>query len=151
MEKINLLEYINEKYKNSNKEVWNFKKEILKENFAQEKITELHIHKILYFLFGFFWKEYKKELFNANFEAWKYGPIEIDFRNKKNLEKLEIFINNNELKFLDKIIFNLLKYDVWNLVDESHKTLPWLENYIEGEIHSMIKIENIKKYFESLQ
>lgn len=46
----------------------------------ESNVSELHIHKILFILYGAFYKEFNKELFNQNFQAWKYGPVEIDYR-----------------------------------------------------------------------
>ncbi len=149
MEKNNIISLIKGKYIETKKEVFDFNKNVLK-NKEFGEITELHMHKILYFLFGYFWKEYKKELFSPDFEAWKYGPIEINYRNNE-LEKFDdLSLDKNELKFIDGIIFGLLKYDVWSLVDESHKTSPWINNFDENVEHIKIDKEEIKKYFEAI-
>ena len=72
----------------------------------ENKISELFMHKILFFIYGGFYKNFKKDLFEPNFETWKYGPVEIDYRKefkkdenssfkKFNLDKLKL---NNEEK-----------------------------------------------------
>lgn len=76
-----------------------------------------------------FIKILKKELFNANFEAWKYGPIEIDFRQMKKdpkikFEKFNIFLSKEESKYLFELTCDLLtKTSPWMLVDISYETL----------------------------
>ena len=85
---------------------------------------ELLIHKILYIIYGNFYARFEKELFQrANFEAWKYGPVEIDFRRyfdkNKNLsgqEKIKIFskfnvkLTEEEKDFLFKIVKKTLRF-----------------------------------------
>ncbi|MDE5767016.1 MAG: DUF4065 domain-containing protein, partial [Malacoplasma sp.] len=81
----------------------------------ENKISELFMHKILFFIYGGFFKNFKKNLFEPNFEAWKYGPVEIDYRkefkkNKKSsfqkfsLNKLKL--NSEEKKYLKITISN---------------------------------------------
>ena len=87
---INLINYINEIYHNLMKET---------DNMEQIDISELHMHKILFILYGKFLSKFNIELFNANFLAWKYGPVEIDYRNKK-LEKFNnISLSNEQFNF----------------------------------------------------
>ena len=93
--KINLINYINEIYH-----------KLMNETDGMEEIdiSELHMHKILFILYGKFLSKFNIELFNANFLAWKYGPVEIDYRNKK-LEKFNnISLTSEQFNFLNFIL-----------------------------------------------
>lgn len=144
---MNLIDLIQEKFEFLNKENIKFNDE---NNINEElKVSELQAHKILYFLYGYFWKEYEKELFKANFEAWKYGPVEVDFRKNK-ISKFDIKLNEIEKKFTEEKISQLLNYGVWFLVEQSHLTKPWIDNY-SSEVNckwKKIKNKEIKDFFK---
>ena len=40
-----------------------------------EKISNLRIQKLLFFIYGFYWKEKKEEIMPIVFEAWQHGPV----------------------------------------------------------------------------
>ena len=117
--KINVLDFINQ----VNTELFM----VINDNQKEENPIsefELLIHKILYMIYGNFYARFEKELFQrANFEAWKYGPVEIDFRRyfdkNKNLsgqEKIKIFskfnvkLTEEEKDFLFKIVKKTLRF-----------------------------------------
>lgn len=156
--KINLISLINE----LNNEIWNNKNENFKlkkscEDTSEDfKISELFMHKILFFTYGSFYKNFKRELFKGNFEAWKYGPVEIDYRNeilKKNFsfDKFNIYlVYEDEKIYLNKVITYLLKCSVWMLVEISHDTSAWRNNYDPTKNNCKISKEDIIKSFESI-
>lgn len=41
----------------------------------KESISNLRLKKILFFLYGYYWKADKKEIIDIDFEAWHYGPV----------------------------------------------------------------------------
>ena len=66
-----------------------------------ERISQIKLHKMMYFLFAYWggfikrgqdnpdyveedMSKYKKYLFDGRFEAWTYGPVLIDIYNGKN-------------------------------------------------------------------
>ena len=120
-------------------------------------VSELYMHKILYILYGNFYTKYKKELFfNADFRAWKYGPVELDYRSfyrdcKKDNKivvpsKFNINLNSDELKFVKKEINHLLQFSPWSLVDFTHTTEAWIDYYKEEE-NNKIPISAIQESF----
>lgn len=128
MEKTNLIKLINEENNKKLKELESDSKE--KDKFNEtEQISELRMHKILYFIYGYFYKEFKKALFEAKFEAWTYGPVETDYRYLRNISKYDIKLSKKEFSFLEKLISKLLNYSIFSLVEESHLTRPWKENF----------------------
>lgn len=45
------------------------------QGFSNIDVNNIKFQKILYFLYGIYWKETKKELFEPKFKAWKFGPV----------------------------------------------------------------------------
>lgn len=154
MEDINLIDLIKEQNQTLLKRIWLFKKEgndWKKFNQENNDLKELKIHKILYFQFGYFFKKFNKPLFDANFEAWRYGPVEKDYRNKE-LKKFNIQPTSEEKKYLEDITSNLLKYSTYTLVEQSHLTDPWKNNHKgDKEKWKEIPIKEIEKYFSKNQ
>ena len=144
---VNLIDLINEENNNLNQATTN--------QFEENTISELQMHKILYLLFGEFYLEFNKNLFEQpNFEAWKLGPVEIDFRkgfkeNKINqIKKFNIFLNYKEIIFLKELVKKLLRHSAWYLVDITHTSNAWIDNY-DGKEDSRNKIseKDIKEKF----
>ena len=144
---VNLIDLINEENNNLNQATTN--------QFEENTISELQMHKILYLLFGEFYLEFNKNLFEQpNFEAWKFGPVEIDFRkgfkeNKINqIKKFNIFLNYKEITFLKQLVKKLLRHSAWYLVDITHTSNAWIDNY-DGKEDSRNKIseKDIKEKF----
>lgn len=125
--------------------------------FIDENITisELHMHKIMFHVYGAFYKHFKKELFNANFEAWKYGPVEINYRNilKSGSKDFSLFNINFELtdkqnEYLDNVIDLLLKKSAWELVELSHLIPAWENNFDINKEHCKIPNKDIQESFK---
>lgn len=137
--------------------------------------TQVKVHKTLYLLYAFYGATYgqlynqeKKEdfegqfypryLFEANFQAWGYGPVEYDVycreKNKKYESVNELPINletpegNNIKKFIDDLVSQTDRLDDFSLVDRTHQDNAWLDSYLEGEQYTKIKNENIIKEYQ---
>ena len=144
---INLIDFIYQENNNLNQTV--------AAEFEENNVSELHMHKILYLLFGLFYRKFKRDLFaDANFEAWKYGPVEVDFRiafkNKalKGLTKFNLVLTKAEIVFLTKLTKKFLCYSPWLLVDITHTSDPWSNNYNDQMIsRNKITVEEIHKNF----
>lgn len=150
---MNLIKYINET-----------NKKIAKSLFVSSKediiISELQMHKILFILYGAFYKHFKKELFDANFEAWKYGPVEVNYRkcfkkdqinrDYKNFD-IKIKLLKKESEYLDELINILLKKSVWTLVELTHLIPAWKNNFNENKQNCKIPKEDIFKSFEAIE
>lgn len=149
--RINLIEFIKEINNGLTK---NTKELDLNE---ENNVSELHTHKILFIVYGAFYTKFKRELFEANFCAWKYGPVEIDYRkyvknkNQFNLDKFNIVLNDNEEKiYLSHLIEKLLKFSPWSLVEYTHSLNAWINNYdYEGNKLNSIPKEDIFMSFEN--
>lgn len=135
--KVNLIEFMNEINRNLTTAY---------DGMKATELSELHVHKILFIQYGMFYKEFQKELFKPNFQAWKYGPVEIDYRRYiDNKDKLDNFfttqLNENQIKFLTKITEKLVKTSPWYLVDITHGFDCWLNNYHENSTNNHNRIE----------
>lgn len=111
--------------------------------------------KILFHVYGAFYKHFKKELFNANFEAWKYGPVEINYRNilKSGSEDFSLFdikfkLTNKQNEYLDNVIDLLLKKSAWELVELSHLIPAWENNFDINKEHCKIPNKDIQESFK---
>ena len=136
---VNLIDLINEENNSLN--------QVDTEELEEDNVSELQMHKILYLLFGEFYKKFNKNLFNnSNFEAWKLGPVEVDFRwafkNKKikEITKFNLFLNEEEICFLKLLIQKFLHFSVWSLVKITHSSDAWIHNYSDVDNASRNKI-----------
>lgn len=149
--KINLIDFIKEI--NSKLSKYTKEQDLNEEN----NVSELHIHKILFIIYGAFYTKFKKELFKPNFQAWKYGPVEIDYRRYiKNHEpfdfdKFDVSLKENKEKmYLSNLITKLLKFSPWSLVEYTHSLDAWIDNYdCEDKELNLIPKEEIFKSFEN--
>lgn len=125
---------------------------------GKNEITELQMHKILFFVYGSFYNQFKKELWNANFQAWKYGPVEINYReiSRDDNKKYDLFdfkfeINNEQKEFLKILIERLLKTSVWALVDFSHYLNCWKLKYESFEKQQKMDKKEIFNDFKNIR
>ena len=138
--------------------------------FQFPEIRPLKLQKGLYFLFAFYINTYSieprqdiietesnfpKYLFDANFEAWTYGPVIRDvylkFKNKEYTprqykfdekdKEIEIFIND--------VMEMISKKSDFTLVDRVHEDLAWQKAYQKQKC-SILDIKDIEaEYLKS--
>ncbi len=114
--------------------------------------SELKMHKMLYFIYGLYYKKYGKELFDAKFQAWRYGPVEVNYRYKSNKGiGFEISFNENESEYISSILEKFMLLDTWTLVEMTHETTPWKLAYDTGKRFAEISNNSIKEYFKNLE
>lgn len=141
--------------------------------------TPLKIQKTLYFLWAFYSATYGNiqydsdeknefdlqdgvyppELFEPDFEAWRYGPVinkvyaaykgnEIKELNSKEIEN-KMSTGKTEKKEILLFIINLVnqinEVNDFGLVQRSHKDKAWKDAYDEGKQHCKIDSEQIKQ------
>ena len=132
---------INDKFKVNNKE--------------KRNLTQLEMHKLLYITYLYFLNKTKKILFDAQFEAWQYGPVirklyrnplkqnpkDINYMfkyfQKISNEIIEKFDKNKNIIWLkkDKDFTEIVtKGNIKNWIELTHKTDPWKETSVYGII-----------------
>lgn len=144
-----------------------------------DKISPLRLQKTLYFLFAYYGasygsmsesKEYKESqnemmnlppyLFNAEFEAWQYGPVlrEVYFGHKYNnfVEECKFDPSNIEIQdetmrvevieYLKELIRNTSEVSDFGLVERSHEDDEWNAKIsIQGTMDNDNIIEEYKE------
>ncbi|MBZ2406142.1 Panacea domain-containing protein [Liquorilactobacillus hordei] len=136
--------------------------------------TPLKIQKGLYFLWAFYsatygninyeegetefnlQDEYPNELFAADFEAWRYGPVLPDvYRKFKNGEYDDIddtYVPETEnekevMSFIDDLISQINGINDFGLVTRSHQDEAWKKSF-KNENHCKMHKEDIKEDYE---
>lgn len=144
--------------------------------FIKERIgndlTPIRLQKTLYFLWAIYSGtygvmgnakeieddyEYPKYLFDAEFEAWQYGPViydvYFDFKegNYNNLENTFVAKNKQEKdieNYLISLIDDLAKFSDFQLVQRSHDDRAWKEVYSPMKYRAKMNKEDIQKEYE---
>lgn len=92
-------------------------------------MDEMKMHKLMYFANRESLIKYKSPLFNAVFEAWKFGPVLLDVR-KEYRHRNPFFHHSGKVSSQTKelLSFVISKYgnlDSWKLSSLSHEELSW--------------------------
>lgn len=101
-------------------------------------ISNLKLQKLLYFS----WLEYYRKtcalLFEEEFQAWKYGPVvpSVYYDNWCNAanvlvvsKPVSVDIDNDTLAFLKGMLRTYDRFSFLEMVDISHGSKPWKDNY----------------------
>lgn len=133
--------------------------------------TPIKLQKTLYFVWAFYAatygnidydteSEFKEEdtyplyLFKANFEAWKYGPVDNDVYSWNKSDVINNFTESfvpettqdKEIKlFLDDIISQVDNVNDFCLVERSHKDKAYKSVYNDNELHTSMNNNDIKR------
>ena len=141
--------------------------------------TPLKIQKTLYFLWAFYSATYGNiqystddqsefdlqdgayppELFEPDFEAWRYGPVinkvyaayKGDKIKKLNSNEIQDKISTGEsekrevLLFINNLVDQINEVNDFGLVQRSHKDKAWKDAYNENEQHCKIDSNQIKQ------
>lgn len=135
----------------------------LKENL--NPFTDLKLQKALYFLWAYYsamygdsdMDEYPSELFKANFEAWKYGPVISnvyrDYKNGNYENLVSDFSPENSMEkdvkqFIDEMIKQFNDISVFGLVNRSHADHAWRDVYRDGESHISMNNNTITEEYK---
>lgn len=145
--KINLIDFLND----TNNELLSST-----DGMAKNNLSELQIHKILFLEYGMFYNKFHKELFNPHFEAWKYGPVEVNYRKNINnpmvlTELFSVSLNEEEFKYLKQLSKDLIQISPWTLVDVTHTLDSWIKNYKDGSSHQSINPKDIREDFKNFR
>lgn len=140
--------------------------------YKYKKIPSLKLQKNLYFLFAFYSGNYQVEekegisevsysypryLFNADFEAWTYGPVirEVYNKNKNNgysAKKFEFNMNSTIDKeisnFINDVSEMIMNKSDFALVDRSHEDRVWKNAIAQGSSTPMKKEDIENEYKE---
>lgn len=128
-------------------------------------VTPIALQKLLYYCQGFFTAFYGKRMFKEDCKAWIYGPVYTMIYQKykkysyekifeKSVYSVEEIIDDEKKKVIDSVINSFGIFSSSTLAKMTHEEKPWIEarkGLKDEEIsNKVIKISDIKKYFESV-
>lgn len=115
-------------------------------------VSNLKLQKLLYFSWLEYYKRTGRPLFDEEFQAWKYGPVvpsvyyeywcnaaNILFSSKRTSEP----IDEATLDFLQEMLRAYDKVSVSEMVERSHRSKPWIDNY-EVRMKNNIPLSDMK-------
>lgn len=121
------------------------------------RMTNLKLQKTLYYIQGYYSKEYDEALLDQSFEHWPYGPVVpsvyFDYC-AFGAEAIEIpetqeaifkEFCREEKRFIEKIIDKCLTYSASELVHKTHQETPW----IKAKKTKIIDFNEIRRYFKT--
>lgn len=109
---------------------------------ANEKgdvMTNLRLQKLIYYAQAWYLANYKKPLFEEDFEAWIHGPVlpplYEDYKERGgqpiikdvSLEEVEKCFSKTELEFLDEVAEVYMPYTAYQLEAMTHREDPWIK------------------------
>ena len=118
-------------------------------------LTPLKLQKLLYLAQGWSFVWDNKPLFKEKFEAWQYGPVNVDVYNHFHRygrgeipfsESVSSVNDSDAQSTLDAIWRDYSGYSAFALVDLTHSQEPWRR---ADFYHQVISTEDIKSYFQS--
>lgn len=152
VDKESLVRYMINKYKND----------------YSDDITPIKLQKGLYFLFAFWGgmirkakndllsseldiKKYDEYLFEPNFEAWTYGPVDYDIYSKFEYDNEMFSIEQNKTlicdkftrSFIDNYLDRIFITNDFSLIDLSHEDNAWRNVYNDPMKHIKMNPESI--------
>lgn len=121
----------------------------------RRSLTSLKLQKLLYLAQGWSYVWDNRPLFQDEFEAWQYGPVNAEvYSYFKKYGRNEIpehegsdrFLDKDSRETLDAIWEKYCSFSAFELVELTHMQEPWANAYYENRT---IKNSDIKFYFQS--
>lgn len=121
----------------------------------RRSLTSLKLQKLLYLAQGWSYVWDNRPLFQAEFEAWQYGPVNAEVYNyfKKygrdeipEREGFEEYLDKDSRETLEAVWDKYCSYSAFELVELTHRQEPWKNAYRR---RGTIKNSDIKLYFQS--
>ncbi|MBD8839435.1 DUF4065 domain-containing protein [Paenibacillus sp. CFBP 13594] len=119
-------------------------------------ISPIKLHKSLYFLFAYYGATKNHWLFNAKFEAWKFGSVIREVYENQNSNYYNSFMikdavlsinNKREIKlFIEDLFTQIDSVSDFTLVERNHQDEVWKNAYRERPTTEIDKDELILEY-----
>ncbi|OGG99911.1 MAG: hypothetical protein A2600_12900 [Candidatus Lambdaproteobacteria bacterium RIFOXYD1_FULL_56_27] len=122
---------------------------------AGETVSNLQLQKLLYYAQGWHLAFFGKPLFDAQLQAWDHGPVQpFVYREYKHFSWSSITLPLHEAKkeedpFLDCIKWFYGAIHGKELERQTHKELPWLRTYRNGEMELIIPNSLLTEFFRT--
>lgn len=116
------------------------------------RIDEMKLHKLLYFTQRESFIQLRKPMFEACFEAWKYGPVMVSIRQHYKDDSLNYFISQKQFAeykpVFDMVFKTYAPQKSWSLSTLTHGEYSWKQarsGYDEQDVCEVeIKTEDIQ-------
>lgn len=129
---------------------------------VDEYLTQMKLHKLLYYAQGVYLALFSKRLFNDDILAWQHGPVVRDIYDRfKGSRELDENITDDEMKNYEKILEDTNRnmvlevvyetyssYSAGQLRNMTHEEDPWKEAWGKSNGDDIISDESIKEYFK---
>ena len=120
-------------------------------------ISNLKLHKLLYYAQAWYLVNFEMPLFDDSIEAWDFGPVipdvyheykrfgcnPIRYRDKAGKEKKQF--SEEQLEFLVELYDVYIGIPAHTLVSISHNEKPWIEGYERAS--KIIDVDRMKEYY----
>lgn len=117
-------------------------------------ITSLQLQKVMYYVQGNYMKAFSEKAFEEDILCWDYGPVVESvwrFFNRygrypiKHKFETSVELTEHEKNLIETILKEKLSMNVWDLVDETHRELPWKRANEYG--NDKISIQDMERFF----
>lgn len=132
-------------------------------NESGEVITNLKLQKMVYYVQAWHLANFKKPLFEGEFQAWVHGPVIPAMYRKyriggsapivSNLKLADIKqkFSNNEFDFIGEVAKVYMQFGAYQLELMTHKEEPWIEARggcePDEKCETVISEETMKRYY----
>lgn len=128
-----------------------------------EYITQMKLHKLLYYAQGVFLAMFNKRLFDEEMLAWTHGPVvrsiydkyqgirELGTENldEEQLSDYQTLAGNDNTRVILEVVYETYgKYSAGQLRNMTHEETPWKEAWKSGNGSEPLKDETVTKYFK---
>lgn len=136
--------------------------EMQRDEAVDENLTQMKLHKLMYYAQGVFLALFSQRLFDEELLAWKHGPVvrsiydrfqgqkelaeQIDTEQMADYEK--IADDSNSRMALEAVYEQFASFSAGQLRNMTHEEKPWKEAWANGEGSSTINDGTIKEYFK---
>lgn len=135
--------------------------EMQRDDGVDENITQMKLHKLMYYAQGVFLALYGQRLFDEELLAWRHGPVVYSihkrFRGRKEIDdeitdeqlsSFESVDDSNSRMVLEAVYEQFGGYSAGQLRNMTHKEKPWIEAYGDGCNTSPLDDDTIETYFK---
>ena len=128
-------------------------------------MNNMKLQRILYYVQGYFLREFGRPLFPDEIHAWKFGPVVPTVYYKYSWcgsdllpvehdvddgYDIEVECNAQELALINKVVDHMSRLDVKVLNEKTRSETPWLEATMNGEkirMNAVISVDSMKRFF----
>lgn len=136
--------------------------EMQRDEAVDEKLTQMKLHKLMYYAQGVNLAVFSERLFGDEILAWKYGPVVRSvydrFKGQRELSNViddcelddyeKISADENTNMVLEAVYDKFGGYSAGQLRNMTHNEAPWIEAYNEGRGSSSMDDKLIEEYFK---